>query len=149
MRRNVTIGLLAALLVLAVLIPVGRHEASAWRTTENRGIAGVRQAVGAQLKRPEAFRASPQFACLLYPNRGHSLGLELCFAPTGAIVEAIKRAPGQDPEIWTVRSDPGAATVRENPVLVAHVLDRLGAQTGAAIRVGGLDLGAVAPPKRR
>ena len=145
MRRKATIGTVAAALVLAALIPVARHEQSVWRTKENRGIAGVRKAVGSRLTKPEAFRESLHFRCLLYSRDTHANELELCFAATGAIVEAIERAPGVNPKIWTLRSDPGAASVRENPVLIAHALDRLGAQTGPAIQVGGLDIGPEAP----
>ena len=145
MSRGTTIGVVASLLVLASLIAVGRHEQSTWQAKENRAIAGVRQAVGARLTHPSAYRASPQFACLLYPHGADPYGLELCFAPTGSIVEAIERTPGLDSKFWTLRSDPGAATVRENPLLIAHLLDGLGAQTGPKIVVGGPDLGAIAP----
>jgi hypothetical protein len=144
-KRRATIGSVAAMLVLAVLILVGRHEQSVWRAKENRGIAEVRTAVGSKLTKPEAFRESLHFTCLLYSRDTHANGLELCFASTGAIVEAIERAPGINPKIWTLRSDPGASTVRENPVVIAHALDRLGAQTGPAIQVGGLDIGPEAP----
>jgi hypothetical protein len=148
MRRKTTIGVVVSLLVLASLIAVGRHERSAWEAKENRGIAGVRQAVGARLADPTAYRSSPQFACLLYARGADLGGLELCFAPTGAIVEAIERTPGLDPKVWTIRSDPGGARVRENPLLIARLLDGLGAQSGPRIVVGGPDLGAITPRVR-
>jgi hypothetical protein len=148
MRRIASwVAAAASVLLLGVSIVVGRHEQSAWQARENRGIAGVRRAVGTELMRPAAYRASPRFACLLYKHGLDLVGLELCFAPSGAIVEAIERAPGLDPKIWTLRSSPGGATVRENPTLIARLLDRLGAQTGPAIVVGGQDLGAVVPPQ--
>ncbi len=90
MTRSRVIGLAAV--VLVVLVFVGRHERSTWQAKENRGIASVRQAVGAELRQPKAYRASPTFACLHLPEPQVHLGLELCFAPTGAIVEAIDRA---------------------------------------------------------
>ena len=145
MKRTATVSIGAAVLTLLLLIFIGRHERSTWQTKQNRGIAAVRRAVGVKLTDPEAFRTSPQFACLLYPRGGHSYGLELCFAPSGAIVEAIERTPGLNPKIWTLRSEPGSTTVHENPVLVAHLLDRMGAQTGTAIQVGGADVGPEAP----
>jgi hypothetical protein len=135
-----------ALAVLVLLIFVGRHEGSTWQAKENRGIATIRQAVGAELKHPKGFRGGPTFACLIYPDgSADPYGLELCFAPSGAIIEAIHRGPGLTPTIWTLRSDPGASTVRENPALIAALLDKLGAQTGTAIQVGGQDIGGRIP----
>jgi hypothetical protein len=139
------VAFLVVVPALAGLALVGRHEGSTWRARENRGIAQVRRAVGQSLTAPEAFRKSPTFACLLYRHNGKDYGFELCFAPSGAIVEAIERSPGRNPKIWTVRSDPGGATVRENSRTIAHLLDRLGAQRGPRILVGGLDLGPEAP----
>jgi hypothetical protein len=142
-RNRVVLALVGASLLLLIL--VGRHEQSVWQVRENRGIASVRRAVGTDLPKPTAYQSGASFACLLYPNGKDLYGLELCFAPTGAIVEAIQRAAGVRTKIWTLRSDPGRATVHQNPALIARLLDRLGAQTGSTIQVGGLDVGARVP----
>ena len=147
MRRNATIAVLVTGFMLTGLTLVGRHEGAAWHRKENRGIAGVRNLVGARLAHPDGFRSSPQFACLEYRHGKYRLyGQELCFDTKGAIIEAIIRKPNRDPAIWTLRSEPAAAKVRINPVYVAHLLDLLGAQTGSAIVVGGPDLGPRGPP---
>ena len=144
-NRMVGLGLgLVAVLVLAIF--VGRHERATWSAKENRGIAAMRAEVGVRIDHPLAFRQAPTFACLLYAKSQYLYRLELCFAPTGAIVEAIHRREGHNPEVWSLRSDPEAATVRESPRVIAMLLEQLGAQADATeIRVGYSDNGAFAP----
>jgi len=140
MKSRIAFGV-CALLVLAVIAIVGRVERSRWTDAQNAGIARVRADVAASFRHPSASRGGPAFACLIWRTPGDPYGRELCYAPTGALVEAILRVPRHDPSIWTLRPDPGAARVRDDPRVIAHLLDRLGAQTGDSIQIGMPDLG--------
>jgi uncharacterized membrane protein len=130
-----------AVVVLVLLALTGRFERSHWIDAQNDAIARVRAAVAPRFEHPYAFRNSPTFACLIWHTAVHPLGRELCYDPSGAVIEAIERYPNRDPRIWTLRSQRSAATVRDDPRTVANLLDRLGAQSGSVIVVGNPDIG--------
>jgi hypothetical protein len=143
--RRGTIALLLVLACVVALPLVGRWERARWLRSQNAGIAEVRREIGSRFGHPDAYRDSPTFECLIYKTKEHPFARELCFDPSGAVVEAIERTPNRDPKISTVRPEPGAASVRVDPVVVARLLDGLGAQTGTVIQTGKLDLGPTAP----
>jgi hypothetical protein len=117
----------AAILALALLVVVGRHERSRHAAAENRKIAQIRRLVG-PLDSPslDAFRLLPQFSCLLYKRDGNRFALELCVDAGGRVVEAIDRR-GRTPRIASLREDPSHATVRVDRAEVDRLLHKLGA----------------------
>jgi hypothetical protein len=117
----------AAVLALAALVVVGRHERSSHAADENRKIAEIRRLVG-PLDSPslDAFRLLPQFSCLLYRRDGNRFALELCVDARGRVVEAIDRR-GRTPRIASLREDPSHATVRVERAEVDRLLRKLGA----------------------
>lgn len=144
-RRTVPITLVAVLAALLVVAAVGKFERSSWIDRQNAGIAAERAAVGAQLAHPKAYRMAAAFDCLLYGTYATGDARELCFAPSGAIVETIERHLGKEPKIWSLRAEPSASKVRVDPIVIARMLDKMGAQQGDRIQVGNLDLGAEYP----
>jgi hypothetical protein len=117
----------AAVLALALLVVVGRHERSRHAADENRKIAEIRRLVG-PLDSPslDAFRLLNQFSCLLYERDGNRFALELCVDARGRVVEAIDRR-GRTPRIASLREDPSHATVRVDRAEVDRLLHKLGA----------------------
>jgi hypothetical protein len=117
----------AAILALALLVVVGRHERSSHAADENRKIETIWRLVG-PLDSPslDAFRLLPQFSCLLYERDGNRFALELCVDGKGRVVEAIDRR-GRTPRIASLREDPSHATVRVDRAEVDRLLHKLGA----------------------
>ena len=126
MRRRLALAV-AAVVALAALVVVGRHERSDHAASENRKIAEIRGLVG-PLDSPslDAFRLLPQFSCLLYERDGNRLALELCVDARGRVVEAIDRR-GRTPRIASLREDPSHAEVRVDRAEVDRLLRKLGA----------------------
>lgn len=126
MRRWLAVAA-AAVVALAILVVVGRHERSSHAADENRKIAEIRSLVG-PLDSPslDAFRLLPQFSCLLYRRNGNRFALELCVDGKGRVVEAIDRR-GRTPRIASLREDPSHATVRVERSEVDRLLRKLGA----------------------
>jgi len=127
-RRPVAlVAVAAAILLLALLVVVGRHERTTHARAENRGIARVRRLVG-PLDSPslDAFRLLPQFSCLLYKRGANRFALELCVDAQGRVVEAIDRR-GRAPRIASLREDPSHATVVVDRAEVDRLLRKLGA----------------------
>ena len=126
MRRRLAVAV-AAVVGLAALVVVGRHERSDHAASENRKIARIRSLVG-PLDSPslDAFRLLPQFSCLLYERDGNRLALELCVDARGRVVEAIDRR-GRTPRIASLREDPSHASVRVDRAEVDRLLRKLGA----------------------
>jgi hypothetical protein len=126
MGRRVVAGLLATLLVVAVLVALGRWERNRHADEQTRGMQSVLVAVG-QLDGPtlSAFRYLPKFQCLAYRRERNPLALELCFDAVGRVVEAIDRRSGR-PEIWSLREDPTRSTLRVDRSQVDRLLVRMG-----------------------
>jgi hypothetical protein len=127
-RRRLAVAV-AAVVGLAALVVVGRHERSDHAASENRKIAEIRRLVG-PLDSPslDAFRLLPQFSCLLYRRDGNRLALELCVDAQGRVVEAIDRRR-RTPRIASLREDPSHASVRVDRAEVDRLLRKLGAQS--------------------
>jgi hypothetical protein len=123
--RPMLVWILAAAVVLAALVPLGRWEASRRADEQNRGMGTVLAAVG-RLDSPSlsAFRRAVRFDCLLYERRRNPFALELCIDPQARLVEAIDRR-GDEPRIWSLRDDPGRATVTVDRATVDRLLDRM------------------------
>jgi hypothetical protein len=117
---------LAAGVVLALLVGVGRFERGHRADEENRGMRTVLAAVG-PLDSPSlaAFRYLQNFQCVLYRRGGNPFALELCVDAQGRLVEAIDRRSG-DPEIWSLRDDPSRASTRLDRAEVDRLLNRMG-----------------------
>jgi hypothetical protein len=117
----------AAVVALAILVVVGRHERSSHAADENRKIAEIRRLVG-PLDSPSlnAFRLLPQFSCLLYKRDRNRFALELCVDAKGRVVEAIDRRE-RTPRIASLREDPSHATVHVDRAEVDRLLRKLGA----------------------
>jgi hypothetical protein len=127
-RRPVALAVAAAaIIVLALLVLVGRHERTRHAQSENRKIERIRRLVG-PLDSPslDAFRLLPQFSCLLYERDGNRFALELCVDGKGRVLEAIDRR-GRTPRIASLREDPSRATVRVDRAEVDRLLRKLGA----------------------
>lgn len=111
--------------VLVAVIGFGRWERSSEIGTENRGIERVRAVVG-PLDQPtlSGYRIHPNFDCLVYRRATNPFALELCADHTGRVVEAIDRRRAQR-RIYSLRSDPGAATVRLDRGEVDRLIARM------------------------
>jgi hypothetical protein len=108
------------------LVLVGRWERDHRADEQNAGMQRVLDAVG-PLDDPslKAFRFLRSFQCLLYERNGFELALELCVDEQGRLVEAIDRRAGE-PEISSLRDDPGRATIRRARAVVDRLLIREG-----------------------
>lgn len=110
--RRVAVIAVAAVVVAAVLVVVGRWERSHRAHVQNAGIRHVLSEIG-PLDNPTLhnFRYLESFQCLLYTRGKNPFALEICADPDGRVVEAIDRRVNP-PKIWSVRDDPTRATVR-------------------------------------
>jgi hypothetical protein len=99
----------------------GRHAVAA----QQRGILGVRAAVGQRLLHPDQAIYDPggQLECLTYQGDGRNAVLELCFDPAGRLLEAVDRRRAES--IWSLRWDPAAAPLRLDPPTVETTVKRL------------------------
>lgn len=129
-RRRVVLVVVAALLVLLALVPVGRWERSQRAEEQVRGMARVLAVVG-PLDSPslKAYRYLAGFQCLVYRRGGHDFALELCVDSRGRLVEAIDRRSG-DPEIWSLRDDPTRSTIYLDRREVDTLMHRMGVPPG-------------------
>jgi hypothetical protein len=126
--RLALVGALAAVVLAAALVVVGRWEGDRHSDAENRGIARVRRLVG-PLDSPSlsAFRLLPRFSCLVYRRSGEQFALELCMDRDGRVVEAIDRRSAT-PRIWSLREQPSAADVRVDRGEVDRLIKKLQAE---------------------
>jgi len=129
-RRRVGLAVVAALIVLLALVPIGRWERSQRAEEQVRGMSSVLAAVG-PLDSPslKAFRYLQGFQCLIYRRSAHDFALELCVDKRGRLVEAIDRRSG-DPEIWSLRDDPTRSTIYLDRREVDTLLHRMGVPPG-------------------
>ena len=105
-RRAALAAVAGAVVVLAVLVVVGRHEGTRHARQENRKIEAIRRLVGPLDSRSlDAYRLLPQFSCLLYERDGNRFALELCVDAQGRVVEAIDRR-SRTPRIASLREAP-------------------------------------------
>jgi hypothetical protein len=126
--RRVAVALaLATVAVSVLLVAVGRWEAAGRADEQNAGMRRVLAAVG-PLDSPslKAFRYLTSFQCLLYERNGNPVALELCVDERGRVVEAIDRRGSGDPEISSLRDDPGRSTVRVDRAEVDRLLVKEG-----------------------
>jgi hypothetical protein len=120
--RRVVAGLVATLVVAALLVVVGRWERDRRADEQVAGMRRVLEAVG-PLDSPtlKAFRYLTNFQCLLYERKGNPVALELCVDPDGRLVEAIDRRSG-DPKISSLRDDPTRSTIHLDRAQVDRLL---------------------------
>jgi hypothetical protein len=125
-RRRLAAGAVGALALAALLVAVGRWERDHRADEEVVGMRRVLAAVG-PLDSPSlsAFRYLTDFQCLLYRRGENRVALELCFDPSGRVIEAIDRRSG-DPRIWSLRDDPRRSTIRVDRAEVDRLLVRMG-----------------------
>jgi len=133
-----------AVAALAVVIAVGRIE-SAWANrVQNRGFAHMLALVGPDWNHSAtAYRLAPTFDCLLYKVGIDPYALELCFDPSGRVVEAIDRRNNTSPTFWSLRFDPAASTVRFDPAKVTAAFVSAGAipRGSSSLPLGDADVG--------
>ena len=130
MTRRALVLALAAALVLAALVPVGRWERSRRAEEQVRGLERVRAAVGPlDSDTLKAFRYLSRFHCLLYERGANPFALELCVDVRGRLVEAIDRRGGE-PAIWSLRDDPTRSTIYLDRREVDRLLHRMGVPPG-------------------
>ena len=113
MERRTVAAVVAVVLALAALVPVGRWERERRADEENRGLRSILAQVG-PLDSPtlRTYRHLVRFDCLVSARDGHPFGLEICVDHDGRLIEAIDRRNPADPEIWSLRDDPTRADVR-------------------------------------
>lgn len=114
---------LAAAAALVALVPLGRLERDRAGEEAAAGIAATRSLVGANLLStiPERYFTSEPLVCLLYSLAGRTYSVSLCFDPAGRLVEATD-ARTSEASVWSVRADPGLATIRIGPRELDRVL---------------------------
>jgi hypothetical protein len=124
--RRLALGALAALVVAALLVAIGRWEQRRRSEEQIRGMASVVRLIG-PLDSPQlsAFRYLKSFQCLLYLRGGNRVALELCADSHGRVIEAFDRR-GDSPRIWSLRDDPTASTLRIDRALFDRQLLRMG-----------------------
>jgi hypothetical protein len=129
-RRRLGFAVVAALLVLLALVPIGRWERSQRAEEQVRGMSSVLTAVG-PLDSPslKAFRYLQGFQCLVYRRSANDFALELCVDSRGRLVEAIDRRSGE-PEIWSLRDDPTRSTIYLDRKEVDALLHKMGVPPG-------------------
>ena len=124
-RAAITAALVGGAVLL--LVPVGRWEARRHADEQNEGIARVLADIG-PLDQPRlsGYRRHTIFDCLVYRRGQNRFALELCADGRGRVIEAIDRRES-DPEVWSLREDPGHATNRVDRSLIDAMLDRMDA----------------------
>lgn len=122
-----TRSVLAALVVVAALVAIGRWESSSEATREIRGFHIVQRLIG-PLDSPtlSGFRVFPAFDCLTYRRGGNEFALELCVDHVGRVVEAIDRRR-ETRRIWSLRYHASASTDRVDRAQVDRLLHKMGA----------------------
>jgi hypothetical protein len=127
MSRRVAAAVLAALVVAAALVAIGRWERAHRADEQVAGMRRVLERVGPLASpRLSAFRYLKTFQCLLYERSGNPVALELCFAADGRLIEAIDRTGDDRPRIWSLRDDPSRSTIRVDRAEVDRLLVRMG-----------------------
>jgi hypothetical protein len=118
----------AAVLVLAALVVVGRVEGRRQARSQVHGMERVRALIG-PLDAPSlsGYRVMPGFDCLVYRRGSNPYALELCADPQGRVVETIDRRR-VDRKIHSLRYDPPASTLRVDRGVVDRLLRRMGAK---------------------
>jgi hypothetical protein len=125
--RRLVVWVLAAVVVLVALVPVGRWERARRARHEVRGMSRVLHEVGPLDSRPlDAFRHLFTFDCLLYKRGSNPFALELCVDHQGRLIEAIDRRSGR-PHIWSLRDDPTRSTIHVDYAEFQRLLHRVGA----------------------
>jgi hypothetical protein len=126
-RRGWIAAGLAAIVVLAALVPLGRWEGRRHARHEITGIRHVLALIG-PLDQPslDAYRidVGPGLDCLLYRRGSNPFALEICFDRAGRVVEGYDRR-GSSPRIWSLREDPSASTVHVDHAKALALVDRL------------------------
>lgn len=130
MRRS-HIALLAAVVVLVALIPLGRWEGRRHARHEVAGIRTVMKAIG-PIDQPslDAYRTginsgvTSGFDCLAYKRGTNPFALEFCFTLSGRVIEGYDRR-GTSPKIWSIREDPGASNIQLDPKKLLALVHRL------------------------
>jgi hypothetical protein len=117
----------AAVVVAAALVAIGRWERGREGHRESNGFRIVERLIG-PLDSPSlsGFRVLPAFDCLTYRRGTNPLALELCVDHTGRVVEAIDRR-SYDRRIWSLRFDPSRSSVRVSEPEVRRLLRKMGA----------------------
>lgn len=117
----------AAVLVLAALVVVGRVEGRRQARSEVHGMERVRALIG-PLDSPSlsGYRVLPGFDCLVYRRGANPYALELCADRQGRVVEAIDRRR-VDRKIYSLRYEPAASTLRVDRGIVDRLLRKMGA----------------------
>ena len=118
--RRWLVGSGVAVVVLALLIPLGRWEGRRHARHEVAGIRRVMNAIGPIDQRSlDAYRTDIEtpkgpLDCLLYRRGTNPFALEFCFTYSGRVVEGYDRR-GTSPKIWSIREDPTASSIQLDP----------------------------------
>jgi hypothetical protein len=117
-----------ALVVLAVLVPLGRWEGERHADAEVRGMSETLALIG-PLDSPtlSGYRVLPEFDCLVYRRRSNPFALEACVDREGRVVETIDRRSFER-RIHSLREDPDESTLHVDRALVVRLLHRMGAE---------------------
>jgi hypothetical protein len=110
-RRIVAVAV-AAVVVLALLVAVGRWEK---RRAANKELAGMRTvvaAIGGNIVSPtlSGYRFGTS-DCLAYHGGETLLALQLCFDQDGRLVQAVDRR-GSEPQYYSLEYEPSLSTIR-------------------------------------
>jgi hypothetical protein len=117
----------AAVVVAAALVAIGRWERGREGRRESNGFRIVERLIGPlDSSSLSGFRILPAFDCLTYRRGTNPLALELCVDHTGRVVEAIDRR-SYDRRIWSLRFDPSRSSVRVSEPEVRRLLRKMGA----------------------
>lgn len=124
-RRPMVIGLALAIVVLGLLVPVGRWERARAARDELAGMRRTLALVG-PLASPSlsGYRILPGLDCLTYRRGSNPFALELCFDPSGRLVETVDRRTATR-RISSLRADPTRSTIRVDRVEVDRLLRKM------------------------
>jgi hypothetical protein len=116
----------AAVVGLALLVPLGRWERSRWVSSQVLGMERIRVAIGPlDSAGLIGYRVLPGFDCLVYRGGQNPYALELCVDAAGRVVQAIDRRHGRT--YYSLQAEPTASTFRVDRREVDRLLRKMGA----------------------
>jgi len=124
-RRPLLLAGAFAVVVIVALVPLGRWERGHAARDETAGMRRTLALVG-RIDSPSlsGYRVLPGFDCLTYRRGTNPFALELCFDPSGRLIETIDRRTSTR-RISSLRADPLRSTIRVDPAEVQRLLRKM------------------------
>ena len=123
-RRRLLVAGTVAVVVVA-LVPLGRWERGRAARDEMAGMRRTLALVG-RIDSPSlsGYRVLSGFDCLTYRRGANPFAFELCFDPSGRLIETIDRRTSTR-HISSLRADPRGSRIRVDPAEVGRLLRKM------------------------